>query len=270
MCGMIAGSLFNIVFDYFHFPVRTGHVRCGACDRLFAVCQHSGAADAPAETVPDGLPSRQTPLRVSRVPSLCAPGLSSLIGEMPPARLLLFDPVAAPQRQYRRGGLRRGGQSALGNRCLYRCAPAYSRWSAAARPVTGALGGLFRWGICTALGIAAVLCVSVFLGAEPLTAVFNRSMTRSLRLRGERPAIYFTGFLFAGVNMVTAAFFSASDKTVQGFVLSLLRGVIAVSPILFPLAWVLGVDGVWLTFPMVELVTAVAALVWARKYIIKN
>ncbi|MFR2290195.1 MAG: MATE family efflux transporter, partial [Butyricicoccus sp.] len=82
--------------------------------------------------------------------------------------------------------------------------------------------------------------------------------------------IYFTGFLFAGVNMVTAAFFSASDKTVQGFVLSLLRGVIAVPPILFPLAWALGVDGVWLTFPMVELVTTVAALVWARKYIIEN
>ena len=43
---------------HFHFPVRTGHVRCGACDRLFAVCQHSGAADAPAEAVPR-LPSRQ-------------------------------------------------------------------------------------------------------------------------------------------------------------------------------------------------------------------
>ena len=56
----------------------------------------------------------------------------------------------------------------------------------------------------------------------------------------------------------------------QGFVLSLLRGVIAVPPILFPLAWAFGVDGVWLTFPMVELVTVVAALVWARKYIIEN
>ena len=130
---------------------------------------------------------------------------------------------------------------------------------------------LFRWGICTALGIAAVLCVSVFLGAEPLTAVFNSEHDPQLAAYAENGLrIYFTGFLFAGVNMVTAAFFSASDKTVQGFVLSLLRGVIAVPPILFPLAWALGVDGVWLTFPMVELVTAVAALIWARKYIIKN
>ena len=130
---------------------------------------------------------------------------------------------------------------------------------------------LFRWGICTALGIAAVLCVSVFLGAEPLTAVFNSEHDPQLAAYAESGLrIYFTGFLFAGVNMVTAAFFSASDKTVQGFAISLLRGVIAVPPILFPLAWALGVDGVWLTFPMVELVTAVAALVWARKYIIEN
>ena len=116
-----------------------------------------------------------------------------------------------------------------------------------------------------------MLCVSVFLGAEPLTAVFNSEHDPQLAAYAESGLrIYFTGFLFAGVNMVTAAFFSASDKTVPGFAISLLRGVIAVPPILFPLAWALGVDGVWLTFPMVELVTAVAALVWARKYIIKN
>lgn len=80
-----------------------------------------------------------------------------------------------------------------------------------------------------------MLCVSVFLGAEPLTAVFNSEHDPQLAAYAESGLrIYFTGFLFAGVNMVTAAFFSASDKTVQGFVLSLLRGVIAVPPILFP------------------------------------
>lgn len=61
---------------------------------------------------------------------------------------------------------------------------------------------LFRWGICTALGIAAVLCVSVFLGAEPLTAVFNSEHDPQLAAYAESGLrIYFTGFLFAGVNM---------------------------------------------------------------------
>lgn len=36
MCGMIAGSLFNIVFDYiFIFPCRLGMFGAGACDRAF-------------------------------------------------------------------------------------------------------------------------------------------------------------------------------------------------------------------------------------------
>ena len=59
-----------------------------------------------------------------------------------------------------------------------------------------------------------MLCVSVFLGAEPLTAVFNSEHDPQLAAYAESGLrIYFTGFLFAGVNMVTAAFFSASDKT---------------------------------------------------------
>ena len=53
-----------------------------------------------------------------------------------------------------------------------------------------------------------MLCVSVFLGAEPLTAVFNSEHDPQLAAYAESGLrIYFTGFLFAGVNMVTAAFF---------------------------------------------------------------
>ena len=249
MCGMIAGSLFNIVFDYiFIFPCGLG---------MFGAALATGFSPFVSILVllthlrrpSRGFHLVKTPLRVSRVPSLCAPGLSSLIGEIASGVvLLLFNLVL----------LRLSGNQ-----------PLVSRSSGLGDREQ--LRRLFRWGICTALGIAAVLCVSVFLGAEPLTAVFNSEHDPQLAAYAESGLrIYFTGFLFAGVNMVTAAFFSASDKTVQGFAISLLRGVIAVPPILFPLAWALGVDGVWLTFPMVELVTAVAALVWARKYIIEN
>ena len=130
------------------------------------------------------------------------------------------------------------------------------------------LGRLFRWGTLTALGIAAVLYAAVFVGAAPLTAAFNSEhdpLLAEYAVSGLR--IYFAGFLFAGFNMVCAAFFSASDRTLQGFMISLLRGVIVVPPLLFPLAWALGVTGVWLTFPMVELLTMAAALYWARKLI---
>lgn len=276
MCGMIAGSLFNIVFDYiFIFPCGLG---------MFGAALATGFSPFVSILVllthlrrpSRGFHLVNTPLRVSRVPSLCAPGLSSLIGEIASGVVLLLFNLVLLRLSGNTGVAAYG---VVANLALVGIA-VFTGLCTGIQPLVSRSSGLgdreqlrrlFRWGICTALGIAAVLCVSVFLGAEPLTAVFNSEHDPQLAAYAESGLrIYFTGFLFAGVNMVTAAFFSASDKTVQGFAISLLRGVIAVPPILFPLAWALGVDGVWLTFPMVELVTAVAALVWARKYIIEN
>ena len=276
MCGMIAGSLFNIVFDYiFIFPCGLG---------MFGAALATGFSPFVSILVllthlrrpSRGFHLVNTPLRVSRVPSLCAPGLSSLIGEIASGVVLLLFNLVLLRLSGNTGVAAYG---VVANLALVGIA-VFTGLCTGIQPLVSRSSGLgdreqlrrlFRWGICTALGIAAVLCVSVFLGAEPLTAVFNSEHDPQLAAYAESGLrIYFTGFLFAGVNMVTAAFFSASDKTVQGFAISLLRGVIAVPPILFPLAWALGVDGVWLTFPMVELVTAVAALIWARKYIIEN
>ena len=276
MAGMIAGSLFNIVFDYiFIFPCGLG---------MFGAALATGFSPFVSILVllthlrrpSRGFHLVKTPLRVSRVPSLCAPGLSSLIGEIASGVVLLLFNLVLLRLSGNTGVAAYG---VVANLALVGIA-VFPGLCTGIQPLVSRSSGLgdreqlrrlFRWGICTALGIAAVLCVSVFLGAEPLTAVFNSEHDPQLAAYAESGLrIYFTGFLFAGVNMVTAAFFSASDKTVQGFAISLLRGVIAVPPILFPLAWALGVDGVWLTFPMVELVTAVAALVWARKYIIEN
>lgn len=276
MCGMIAGSLFNIVFDYiFIFPCGLG---------MFGAALATGFSPFVSILVllthlrrpSRGFHLVKTPLRVSRVPSLCAPGLSSLIGEIASGVVLLLFNLVLLRLSGNTGVAAYG---VVANLALVGIA-VFTGLCTGIQPLVSRSSGLgdreqlrrlFRWGICTALGIAAVLCVSVFLGAEPLTAVFNSEHDPQLAAYAESGLrIYFTGFLFAGVNMVTAAFFSASDKTVQGFAISLLRGVIAVPPILFPLAWALGVDGVWLTFPMVELVTAVAALIWARKYIIEN
>ncbi len=62
-----------------------------------------------------------------------------------------------------------------------------------------------------------MLCVSVFLGAEPLTAVFNGEHDPQLAAYAESGLrIYFTGFLFAGVNMVTAAFSARRIRPCRG------------------------------------------------------
>lgn len=223
-----------------------------------------------------GFHTIKTTLRVSYVPAMCAPGLSSLIGEIASGVVLLLFNLVLLRLSGNTGVAAYG---VVANLALVGIA-IFTGLCTGMQPLVSRSSGmndreqlrrLFRWGVMTALGIAAVLYAAVFIFAEPLTAAFNSehdSQLAEYAIGGLR--IYFAGFLCAGFNMVTAAFFSASDKTVQGFIISLLRGVIVVPPLLFPLAWALGVNGVWMTFPMVELVTTVVALIWARKFIIKN
>lgn len=141
MCGMIAGSLFNIVFDYiFIFPCGLG---------MFGAALATGFSPFVSILVllthlrrpSRGFHLVKTPLRVSRVPSLCAPGLSSLIGEIASGVvLLLFNLVLLRLSGTPAWRLTAWWQILLWweSLSLPDCAPAYSRWSAAARvSVTG-------------------------------------------------------------------------------------------------------------------------------------
>lgn len=78
--------------------------------------------------------------------------------------------------------------------------------------------------------------------------------------------IYFIAFLFMGINIVTIAFFSAVAKTRQSFILSLLRGLILIVPILFLSASFFDLTGVWLTMPITEGLTLVLTLVFLIHY----
>ena len=91
---------------------------------------------------------------------------------------------------------------------------------------------------------------------DSITAVFNsenNAVLAGYAVTGLR--IYFCGFWFAGCNIVSSIFFSASGRSAQGFLLSMLRGVIAIVPFLFLLTAWFGITGVWVAFPATELFT---------------
>ncbi|MBE6861315.1 MAG: MATE family efflux transporter [Ruminococcus sp.] len=124
-------------------------------------------------------------------------------------------------------------------------------------------GRIVRYSIFTSVTASLVLFVSVFLCAEFITAVFNSGNDpelAKLSVRGMR--IYFSGFLFAGLNIVTAAFYSAVDMPKQAFVISLLRSAVVVVPMVLILGYFLEIDGVWLSFAAAELVTCIAAVIY--------
>lgn len=127
-----------------------------------------------------------------------------------------------------------------------------------------ALKQLRRKGVWLACAVAcAVVCIA-FLCADALVAVFNSEKDTALASIAQNGMhIYFSGFLFAGLNIVSAAFLSATGSEKSGFLLSLIRGLIALVPLAVALSAMYGLNGVWLAFPLAE------GVAWAI-YAIKN
>ena len=108
-----------------------------------------------------------------------------------------------------------------------------------------------------ALGLAlcAGMCMAAlaFFAAGPLVSLFNRDGDPALQQMAEQGLrLYFLGFPFAGLNLVTASFLGAAEHPSRSLRLSLLRGFVAIVAAALLLAALLGLTGVWLAFPAAE------------------
>ncbi len=267
MCGMVVGSLSNIVFDYlFIFPLGMGMFGAALAtgvSPIISILLLSGHLRGAGR----GFHLRRSRFAPRALPGLCAPGLSSLIGELSSGVvLLLFNLILL----HLTGNTGVAAYGIVANLALVAIA-IYQGLSTGMQPLIShssgmgdhaALRRLYRYGLTTALTIATALYVLVFFFADPIAAAFNSAgdpVLHSYAVSGLR--IYFLGFWCAGFNLTTAAFFSASNRAGMGFAISLVRGVAAVPPILLALAALFGVTGVWAAFPTVETVTAILTLV---------
>ncbi|MGL4344940.1 MAG: MATE family efflux transporter [Cellulosilyticaceae bacterium] len=114
-----------------------------------------------------------------------------------------------------------------------------------------------RYALGLAVGLGIVLYVGIYGFANPLIAVFNKEqdvLLAQLALSGMH--IYFIGIIFAGINIVGAAYLSATEKGKKGFSISMLRGLVLIIPSVMGLAMTIGLNGVWMSFVGTEFVTA--------------
>lgn len=118
-----------------------------------------------------------------------------------------------------------------------------------------------RYGLLTALAMAAGLYALLALGAAPITALFNRDGSPTLAAIAETGLrLYFTALPFAGVNIVLSACFAAAEQPLPAQLISLLRGFALILPAVLVMARLWQLNGIWLSFPATELLTAAAAL----------
>ena len=119
-----------------------------------------------------------------------------------------------------------------------------------------------RCGLLYTSVLMLVCTAAVEILAQPLAGIFSLSAgTMGLCVTGLR--VLAVSFVFAGANIAIQGVFQATEGGVQSLLVSLLRQLIFVLPAAWLFARLLPA-GVWLAFPIAEVLTAVIAAVLLR------
>ena len=102
----------------------------------------------------------------------------------------------------------------------------------------------------------------LFMGfPEPVLSLF--SATEEMQKMGAQALrIIGTGFIVSTLGTVFAGVFESMGKGIASLIVSLLRQLVIIVPCSLMLIKVMGVAGVWLTFPVSEAVAAVVASIF--------
>ena len=269
MAAMLGGSFSNIVLDYiFIFPCGMG---------MFGAVFATGLAPVISLVILSGhfrkgtLTLRRTGLRLRGTGEQVMLGAPSLISELSSGLVLvLFNFIILDLA----GNLGVAGYGVVANIYLVVVA-LFTGLGQGIQPLVSSAWGrgeartartVYRYAVLAALGLAAVLYAGAVLLSDPIVAVFNREGDPTLQqiaVRGLK--LYFLAFFFAGFNIVTAVFFACLEKARSGFLVSVLRGFVLIVPLALVMSRLLGMDGVWLSAPVTEALTALAAVVLLRR-----
>ncbi len=121
---------------------------------------------------------------------------------------------------------------------------------------------LLRYSLIMMLAVSCIAYLSIFMFAHPIAAVFNSENNTGLqRIAVPGLGLYFLSSVFVGYNIILSGFFTSIEKVIPAHVLSILRGFILIIPMAFLMSALWGMTGIWLVYPVTELLVAVIGLV---------
>lgn len=123
-----------------------------------------------------------------------------------------------------------------------------------------------RLGIFTSLGLGILFYAIGLFFPEILVSIFIDADKELLDLTVRGIRIYFLAFIFMGLNIVLTSFMQSKEYSKSSFEISLGRGFVFVVIALMILPRFFGIDGVWMTLPVVELLTTVIAIFRFKKF----
>lgn len=127
---------------------------------------------------------------------------------------------------------------------------------------------IYLWSAVTALVCGMLVVIFVYGNTGMLVSIFNGEQNRELAsIASQGLRLYMPGFLAAGINIVSSAYFSAAECPKESFIIAIVRGCLGILAAVAVLTKCFGMTGVWLAFPVTEAMTLMLTFFfWKKKY----
>lgn len=266
MAAMITGSLSNVVLDYvFMFPFGMG---------IFGAVLATGLAPVISILVQSSyLLTKKNQFHLVRCRlsaglslGIFSSGLPSLITEVSSGIvIIIFNRIILGLE----GNTGVAAYGVIANLSLVVIA-IYTGISQGIQPILSSNYGkgirenvqaILRYAGTTVVILSAGIYLCMFFGAEPITAIFNSEKNQILQEIAEAGLkIYFTGCVFAGLNIILSVYFTSTERPLPAQIISVMRGFIVIIPMSFLLSAIAGLPGVWASFPATEFLVSLVGV----------
>ncbi|PMC82425.1 MATE family efflux transporter [Anaerococcus hydrogenalis] len=130
---------------------------------------------------------------------------------------------------------------------------------------------IFKYGLLTQMFISLIIYITIYFGRDLFASFYNEEGNIILqRYASEGLVLYFLACPFIGINIVTSTFFASTEKVKLSQIISLSRGAIVLVPVAILMAKSFKLNGVWLSYPISEILVSLISLFLIWKNLIKN
>lgn len=273
MSAMLLGSFSNIILDYiFIFPLQWGMFGAAFATGLAPIIS-IGLLSLHFINMKNNFHFKKCKIMSRLIINICELGISSLITEISSGIVLIIFNIVILRLK---GNIGIAAYGIVANLSLVAMS-IFTGISQGIQPLISNYYGVknyhdlkktFYYSIVLSLVISVSLYLITFISSDWLISLFNNEKNLTLAILAKQGLhIYFIGFFFAGINIITASFFSSVENPKKGLIISILRGFVAIVPVVLILSKLLEIYGVWCAFPCSETITFIVAVYYLKNHI---
>lgn len=272
MIAMLTSSLANIILDYvFMFPFSMG-IFGAALATSFSPIISLCILSIHFTQKNQNIYFVKSKILFSKIYHIMTLGLSSLIGELTSAiSLITFNLIILRID----GNTGVAAYGIVANVALI-ATSIFTGISQGIQPLSSEYYGrgdmtlvnrILRYSMTTTIIFAVLIYTIVCIFTNEIVAIFNSEQNMKLMMiASQGMKIYFLGYLFAGINIVSSAFFSSISKAKQGMIISILRSALILIPAVLLLSIFFKMDGIWYSFVITELAVVIINSIFLQDF----